>query len=75
VLAHAPRSAAQRSHLDQLIHAAVASGLNAALLIAGVLGLAGAVVAILTMRHPTSAAPRSAPHQDAVPQAADAGAS
>jgi EmrB/QacA subfamily drug resistance transporter len=62
VLAHVP--AAQRDRLDQLVHAASASGLNAALLIAGLLGLAGALVAILTMRRPASAAAGPAPRRD-----------
>jgi EmrB/QacA subfamily drug resistance transporter len=68
VLAHIP--AARRAPLDQLIHAAAASGLNAALLIAGLLGLAGAVVAIATMRRPASAAPGSPRRQDTVPEVA-----
>jgi EmrB/QacA subfamily drug resistance transporter len=63
VLAHVP--AARRDHLDQLVHAASASGLNAALLIAGLLGLAGALVAIVTMRRPASAAAGPASHHDA----------
>jgi EmrB/QacA subfamily drug resistance transporter len=53
VLARVP--AAQRGQLDQLIHAASAGGLNAALLIAGAVGLAGAAIAVLTMRRPASA--------------------
>jgi len=48
VLAHAP--AAHRPALDQLIHAATASGLNHALVVAGVLGLAAALVTVVTMR-------------------------
>jgi EmrB/QacA subfamily drug resistance transporter len=54
-LAHVP--AAQRGTFDHLVHAASASGLNAALLIAAALGLAGAAIAILTMRRPVSVAP------------------
>jgi EmrB/QacA subfamily drug resistance transporter len=52
VLGHVP--AAQRDALSQLIHAASATGLNAAFLVAGLLGLAGGIVAIVTMRRPTS---------------------
>jgi EmrB/QacA subfamily drug resistance transporter len=63
VLAHVP--AARRDQLDQLVHAASASGLNAALLIAGLLGLAGALIAIVTMRRPASAAAGPAPRHDA----------
>ena len=60
--------AARRASFDHLVHAAAASGLNAALLIAAALGLAGAVVAILTMRRPASGAPGSGPRHDAAPQ-------
>src|SRR3984957_2290700 len=49
-LAHVP--AAQRAGLDQAVHAAAAAGLNLAFLVAGLLGLAGAVIAALTMRRP-----------------------
>jgi EmrB/QacA subfamily drug resistance transporter len=59
VLAHVP--AAQRAGLDLLIRAASASGLSAALQVAGVLGIAGGIVAIATMRRPVPAAPGSAP--------------
>jgi EmrB/QacA subfamily drug resistance transporter len=52
VLAHVP--GAQRGLLDQLIHAATASGLNQALLVAGLLGLAAALVTIVTVRRPVS---------------------
>jgi EmrB/QacA subfamily drug resistance transporter len=52
--------APQRDQFDQLIHAASAGGLNAALLIAGGLGLAGAVIAILTMRRPAAAGDQDA---------------
>jgi hypothetical protein len=55
VLARVP--AAQRGGLDHLIRTATASGLNDALLIAGLLGLAAAVIALATMRRPASAAP------------------
>jgi EmrB/QacA subfamily drug resistance transporter len=50
VLAHAP--AAQRAGLDGVIHAAAAAGLNLSFLVAGLLGLAGAVVAVVTLRRP-----------------------
>jgi MFS family permease len=50
VLAHVP--AAQQAGLDQAIHAAAAAGLNLAFLVAGLLGLAGAVIAAATMRRP-----------------------
>ena len=53
VLAGAP--AVQRAGLDQAVHAAAASGLNIAFLAAGLLGLAGAVVAALTLRRPEPA--------------------
>jgi EmrB/QacA subfamily drug resistance transporter len=53
MLARAP--AAQRGLLDGLIHAAAAAGLNAALLVAGLLGLAGGLTAILMIRRPAAA--------------------
>jgi EmrB/QacA subfamily drug resistance transporter len=56
VLAHVPSS--QRGPLDQLIRAATASGLNHALLVAGLLGLVAALVTIATMRR---AVPPAAP--------------
>jgi hypothetical protein len=62
--------AAQRGTVDHLVHAASASGLNAALLIAAALGLAGAAIAILTMRRPASAAPGSGSRHDAGPRPA-----
>jgi EmrB/QacA subfamily drug resistance transporter len=52
VLAHVP--SAQRGLLDHLVHAATASGLNQALLVAGLLGLAAALVTIVTVRRPVS---------------------
>lgn len=48
VVARAPDAA--RAHLDRAIHAAFASGLNAALLVAGAIGIAGAIVVVLTVR-------------------------
>jgi EmrB/QacA subfamily drug resistance transporter len=54
VLAHAPAS--QRGPLDQLIRIASASGLNAALIVAGLLGLAGGLAAIVAIRGPAPAA-------------------
>jgi hypothetical protein len=54
VLAHAP--AGQRGPLDQLIRIASASGLNAALIVAGLLGLAGGLAAIVAIRRPAPAA-------------------
>jgi EmrB/QacA subfamily drug resistance transporter len=65
VLAHVP--AARRGGLDQVIHAATATGLNVALLIAGLLGLAGAIVAIATMR-PQTMHPQEPPHEETPPQ-------
>ena len=55
VLAHAP--ADQRAGLDLLIRAASASGLDAALQLAGALGLAGAVVVIVLLRRPAAPEP------------------
>ncbi|HEY1640398.1 MAG TPA: MFS transporter [Streptosporangiaceae bacterium] len=55
VLARQPL--AQRDHLSALLHLATAAGLSRALLIAGLLGLAGAAVAIATMRSPASSPP------------------
>ncbi len=46
------RAPGQPEALDQLIHAASTSGLNAAFLLAGLLGITGGIVAILTMRRP-----------------------
>jgi EmrB/QacA subfamily drug resistance transporter len=54
VLAHAP--AVQRAGLDGVIHAAAAAGLNLSFLVAGLLGLAGAVVAAVTLRRPAQPA-------------------
>lgn len=62
MLGHAP--AAQRGALSPLIHAASAAGLNGAFVLAGLLGIAGGIVAILTMRRP------AAPPQPAAGQAA-----
>jgi EmrB/QacA subfamily drug resistance transporter len=53
VLAAVP--AAQRAGLDHVVHAASAAGLNLTFLVAGLLGLAGAVVAALTLRRPAPA--------------------
>jgi EmrB/QacA subfamily drug resistance transporter len=62
---------AQRAGLDHAVHAAAASGLNLAFLVAGLLGLAGAVIAVATMRRPSTAGDgRAAPGR---PTAAPAG--
>src|SRR5450755_2466544 len=61
VLGHVP--AAQRGALDQLIHAASAAGLNGAFLLAGLLGIAGGLVAIVTMRRPAPVGPQPAASQ------------
>jgi EmrB/QacA subfamily drug resistance transporter len=66
VLAHVP--ADQRAALSRLVHAATASGLNHALVVAGLMGLAAAAVAIATMR-------RAVPPQGAQPAAASPAAS
>jgi EmrB/QacA subfamily drug resistance transporter len=58
VLAHAP--AAQRVGLDLLIRAASASGLDAAMQLAGGLGLAGAVAVIVLLRRPAAPEPAAA---------------
>jgi EmrB/QacA subfamily drug resistance transporter len=55
VLAHTP--AAQRAGLDLLIRAASASGLDAALQLAGVLGVAGGIIAIVLLRRPRAPGP------------------
>jgi MFS family permease len=59
LLAHAP--ARQRGGLDHLIHVASASGLDAALIVAGLLGLAGGLTAILMIRRPVPAVRPPAP--------------
>jgi len=51
---HAP--AAQRGHVDALLHAASASGLNVTFLVAGVLGVAGGLFAMLTLGRPVRVA-------------------
>jgi hypothetical protein len=61
VIARAPRAA--RGHLDGAIHAAFASALNSALLVAGVIGIAGATLVALTVRGRAGAAVA----RDAVP--------
>jgi len=48
VIAEAPHPA--RAHLDAAIHAAFASGLNSALLVAGAVGIAGATLVAVTVR-------------------------
>lgn len=48
ILGRAP--AAARPHLDAAIHAAFAAGLNRALVVAAAVGVAGAVLAVLTVR-------------------------
>jgi EmrB/QacA subfamily drug resistance transporter len=53
--------AGQRGPLDQLIHSATASGLNACFVVAALLGLAGGLIAIATIRRPAPAAPHAAP--------------
>ena len=66
--------AGDRAGLDQVVHAAAAAGLNGAFLLAGVLGLAGAVIAVAGLRRP--APPRAAdpaPAQPAQAQPARAG--
>jgi EmrB/QacA subfamily drug resistance transporter len=67
VLAQLP--AAQRAGLDHVIRAAAASGLNLTFGVAGVLGLAGAVIAAVTMRRPAAAG--DGPAVEARPGAAD----
>ncbi|HEY3630510.1 MAG TPA: MFS transporter [Jatrophihabitantaceae bacterium] len=47
---------AQRGHLDGLVHAAFASGLNATFLVAGVLGVAGGLFAMVTLGRPVRVA-------------------
>jgi hypothetical protein len=42
--------AGQRAAADQVVHAASAAGLNAAFLLAGALGLTGAVIVLAAMR-------------------------
>ena len=64
VLGHAP--VGQRGTLGQLIHAASAAGLNGAFVLAGLLGIAGGIVAILTMRSP-AAPPQPAASQPTEP--------
>jgi EmrB/QacA subfamily drug resistance transporter len=49
---------AQRGALDQLIHTASAAGLNGSFLLAGLLGIAGSLVAVVTMRRPAPASPQ-----------------
>jgi hypothetical protein len=60
--------------LDQLIHVASASGLDAALIVAGLLGLAGGLTAILMIRRPVPAVRPSAPAGAAAAAGAAAGA-
>jgi len=50
VLAQVP--AVHRAGLDEIIHAGAAAGLNLSFLVAGLLGLAGAVIAAVTLRRP-----------------------
>jgi EmrB/QacA subfamily drug resistance transporter len=64
VLAHA--QAAGRAGLDTLIRTASASGLHAAFLVAGVLGLAAAVIAVATIRRPPPQPPTPAAPQPGV---------
>jgi EmrB/QacA subfamily drug resistance transporter len=54
VVAHAP--AAQRGQVDGLVHAAFASGLNATFVVAGVLGVAGGLFAMVTLGRPVRVA-------------------
>jgi EmrB/QacA subfamily drug resistance transporter len=75
VLATVP--AGQRGPLHELIRVATASGLDACFMVAGLLGLAGCVIAVLTIRRPAptstgtvrAAAPDRAPaHEIMAPQ-------
>ena len=59
VLGVAP--AGQRGALDQLIHTATASGLNACFVVAAVLGLAGGLISIAMIRRPAPAAAHPTP--------------
>jgi EmrB/QacA subfamily drug resistance transporter len=53
--------ASQRGTLDQLIHSATASGLNACFGVAALLGLSGGLIALAMIRRPAPVAPHSTP--------------
>jgi EmrB/QacA subfamily drug resistance transporter len=72
LLTRAPAS--QRGLLDHLIHVASASGLDAALILAGLLGLAGGLIAIVMIRRPAPAVRPPAPADADADAGAGAGA-
>jgi predicted MFS family arabinose efflux permease len=59
--------AAQRGPLEEIVHAATASGLDACFLVAGVLGLAGGLIAIAMIRRPPATGPGHGPGHQAQP--------
>lgn len=66
ILEQAPSE--RRGPLDEAIHAAFASGLNRALVVAGLIGIAGAIVVALTVRTPApSPPPAAAPESEREP--------
>ena len=69
VLGNAPPAA--RAGLDQAIHAAFASGLNATLVICGVAGLIGAVIVAVALRPNASEQPLAAPDESERPGASE----
>ncbi len=73
----AGQPAGQRDALDQIVHAASAAGLNGTFLLAGVLGLAGAVIALAGLHRrtapPQGAQPAAVPPASARPEPAHSG--
>jgi EmrB/QacA subfamily drug resistance transporter len=62
--------AAARGGLDDAIHSAFASGLNATLLISGIAGLLGAVIVVVALRPTTAAEEQAAPEPAEVQRSA-----
>jgi EmrB/QacA subfamily drug resistance transporter len=58
---------AHRGALDEIIHAATASGLDACFLVAGLLGLAGSLIAVIMIRRPQALSHGPESHPTAVP--------